>query len=174
LNIDKQMESGAPKHTASLDDQNSFVRYVVAGFENRIPTIIQTYYKLDWDKNRLIGPKREVQVPEWDKTFGFTYYGNICACSGVGRPESYAHKRILVLAPTAFKEWSTGQQLPPNHAVQLIRAWIDIETEVEPALVGLGSRIVVLPVDADGSVTDYPDSLTVSRAAKQSKKHDHK
>jgi hypothetical protein len=162
LNVEKAMESGAIKHGIALD--RNFARYVVAGFDNRIPTIIQTYYELDWDKNRLIGPTRKVQVPELGKNFGFTYYGNICAISEVRNPDSYAHKRILTIAPTAFKEWNAGRQLVPDNAVQMIRAWIDIETEVEPVFVGLGSRIVVLPLGADGSVTDYPDSIALTKS----------
>lgn len=159
--IEKMMRSGAIKHSESTD--RLLVQFLVAGFDNRIPTLIQVYYEFDWQGNRLIGPTRKIEFPLDGSYIGLFTAGKTAALQNITDPNSYAYKRMRILAPTAFPKMLAMREVLPKEGVRAIRVLMDIEAEVEPAYVGNGSTVIFLPISGNGSVTEYQSSAILPK-----------
>jgi hypothetical protein len=160
--IEARMKDGTLKQgdvTGTLKHDVTLVRYVIGGFDNGVATNIEVYYETDWKDNRLVGPMRRIELLEQCATSGIYWFGRISAIEQTKNSQSYAYKRMQVLAPLAYKKLLAGTKLQPQDGIRLIRALISIETEAEPNYVGRGSTVVVLPFKGTGSVTKYEDSL---------------
>lgn len=171
--IESMMRTGALKHIKAMD--KFLVQFVVAGFDNRVITLIEVNYELDWQNNLLIGPKPIVHLP-YD---GITTALYLCGQYGAIETDklrdrnSYAHKRMDALAPIAFNKILGSVPTSQTEAVYAVRALITIEGEVDPSEIGSGSTVVILPVIANGTVTEYQNSLPHpdANAGKKSNSH---
>jgi len=157
--IEKMMKDGRLKHSKELD--SLLVQYIIAAFDNGLPTIIQVYYKFDWAGKHLIGPTQEVEIPD-DKGTNIGVYtsGRTCGISNITDPSTYGYKSMTILAPTAFKKMIALHATLPDEGIQAARAMIDTEANAEPTYVGKGSTIILLPVTGDGTVTEYDKQKT--------------
>lgn len=154
--IEKLMKTGALPHTEGLD--KLLVQYLIAGYEQGVPTIIQVYYELEWDGRRLVGPTRKDEFPRPPAAESGVYFaGHTSALRNMADPQSYPYSRMMSLAPAAFKKMLSHEQTSPEEAVQAVRALIGIETAAEPAKVGRGSTVVLLPAQGKGSMREYPE-----------------
>src|SRR5437879_3019462 len=93
--IEKYMRSGALVKSQPFED--TLVEYIVAGYESGVPTIIRTYFNLDWHDKRLVGPVRDVDFPAGgsNPTIGIKMKG---VDGGLGELPSihrYDYKRLL-------------------------------------------------------------------------------
>ena len=170
--IEKMMQTGAIKYSKSIDKY--LVQFLIAGYDNRVPTLIQIYYELDWKGNHLIGPERKIEFPIDGANLGIYSVGINCGIDGdeLINPNSYSYKRLSLLAPSAFKKMLALQETLPEEAVTASRGLLSIEAEIEPQVVGGGSIIVVLPFSGGGSVTEYqtPITLPEPKASEQKQK----
>jgi hypothetical protein len=159
--IEHMMKAGTLKHIKSLDKY--LVQFEVAGFDHGVVSVIEISYELDWKNGVLIGPRPHVNLPHDGIDIGLYSCGQY---SSIGTDKltnsnSYARKRMNILAPSAFKKVLASVQTSESEAVLVVRALITIESEVEPTKVGSGSTVVVVPVNGDGTVTEYERSLTL-------------
>ena len=159
--VEAMMKNGAIKHIPALD--KFLVTFIVAGFDKGSVTLIHTYYQLDWNNNRLVGPIRVTELPNGSADIAVYMDGLRCAidAENLTNPQSYAHKRMSILAPTAFKKILAVKPVSQNEGIRAVRALISIEAEVEPSEVGSGANIVVLPKIGRGTVVQYEHSLTM-------------
>jgi hypothetical protein len=159
--VETMMKNGAIKHIPALD--KFLVTFIVAGFDRGIVTLIHTYYELDWKNNRLIGPTRVTELPNGNIDVALYADGLRCAidANNLTNLNSYAYKRMSVLAPTAFKKILALKPISQTEGVQVVRGLISVEAEVEPSEVGSGANVVVLPKIGTGTVMQYEHSLTV-------------
>jgi len=155
--IEKYMRSGALVKSQPLED--TLVEYIVAGYESGMPTIIRTYFNLDWHDKRLVGPVRDVDFPASgnNPNFGIKMNGVNCGIQEFAEVNSYAYKRFHSSFPAILAKAASGHELTQEEAVTAIRVLISIQAEVTPSQVGKDSRIVVLPTRGTGSVSSYPD-----------------
>jgi hypothetical protein len=166
--IETMMKSGALKPSQSFD--KFFVQFIVAGFDNKAPTLIQVFYELDWQSKRLIGPTRKIEFPLNGAKGAVFTSGINSAIEHFRSPDTYAYKRMNVLIPTTtFSKPITA--LTPEESIQLVRRLIGIEAELEPSRVGMGDTIIVLPVTGEGWIDQYDPPQTLPKAGKRGK-HD--
>lgn len=161
--IEAMMRTGALKHAQAID--KFLVQFVVSGFDHGVVTLIEVNYELDWQKNLLIGPNRVVSLPN-DGIDIALYLNGLREAIDTDKlrdPNSYAHKRMEALVPTAFKKILASQPTGRIEAVRAVRALITIEAEVEPRTVGSGAAVVILPSIGEGAVMEYQNSLTLPR-----------
>jgi hypothetical protein len=169
--IETMMRNGTFKHTQGLD--RFLVQFVVCGFDHGVVSLIEIYYELDWEKNLLVGPTPKIVLPN-DGIKTTLYLDGIyeaITADQLRDLNSYAHKRMEVLAPTAFKKISVSQPTNQPEAIRAVRALITIEAEVKPCEVGAGSSIVVLPFAGNGIVAEYKNSLRKTDSLKPDKQH---
>jgi hypothetical protein len=172
--IEDDMRRGAIPQSDSLD--KFLVHYVIAAFDNGVPTIIQVYYELDWDSKSLLGPKRKVEVmraPGGDG-HGTDFMGRNCAIQEIDDPDSYAHKRMNILCPSAFKKVLDGKDISVADGIRAARGLISIQTEVEPSFVGRGARVIVLPIKGDGIIREYESVLSPEHPVRPKNKSEPK
>jgi hypothetical protein len=155
--IEKYMRSGALVKSQPFED--SLVEYIVAGYESGVPTIIRTYFNLDWHDKRLVGPVRDVDFPGsvGNPNVGIKMNGVDGGIGEFTNVNSYAYKRFHSSFPTIIAKFAGGSELTQEEAITLIRVLIGIQAEVTPSQVGRDTRIVVLPMRGAGSVTNYPE-----------------
>jgi hypothetical protein len=169
--IESMMRNGTFKHTQGLDQ--FLVQFVVCGFDHGIVSLIEINYELDWKKNLLIGPTPRLLLPK--KGIDTALYSDgvydAITTAQLSDPNSYAHKRMEVLAPTAFKKILASQATERMEAVRSVRALITVEAEVKPSEVGAGASIVVLPLTGDGVLTEYKNPLSKTDSLKPNKQH---
>jgi hypothetical protein len=161
--IGDMMKAGTLKHIEAMDKY--LVQFEVAGFDRGVASLIEISYELDWQNEALIGPKAQVHLPS-DKISVALY--NCGRYDSIGTDKltdfnSYAHKRMSVLAPTAFKKILASKPTSQSEAIRAVRAFITVESEVEPHDVGSGSTVVVLPVVGNGTVTEYQRSVALGK-----------
>jgi hypothetical protein len=148
------------------------VEYIVAGYENGVPTIIRTYFNLDWHDKRLVGPVRDVDFPGsgGNPNVGIKMNGVDGGIGEFTNVDSYAYKRFRSYFPTILDKFVSGRELAQEEAITLIRVLISIQAEVTPSQVGRDSRIVVLPMRGAGSVSSYPDVSALPKQTTTKKK----
>jgi hypothetical protein len=160
--IEDWMKNGTLKHADAI---NKFlVQFVVAGFDGKVATLIEVVYELDWQNNRLIGPKKNILLPKDGIDVVLYLNGEQSAISSdrLYDPNSYAHYRMSILAPIAFDKLLASKPTNQIEAISAVRALIAIEGEVDPTEVGSGSTIIVLPLIGNGSIMEYQGPLTRS------------
>jgi len=160
--IERMMRTGELKHIEAID--KFLVQFVVAGFDHGVVALIEVNYELDWQNNRLVGPQSRVHLPHDGITTALYFNGRYGAIQSdnLANPDSYAHKRMNILAPTALSKLLASKPTSQIEAVRAVRALITVEGEVEPTEVGSGATVVVLPVIGNGSVVEYQHSLALS------------
>ena len=168
--IEKYMRSGALVKSQPLED--TLVEYIVAGYESGVPTIIRTYFNLDWHDKRLVGPVRDVDFPTGggNPNIGIKMNGVDGGIGEFTNINSYAYKRFRSYSPTILDKFVSGRELTQEEAVTVIRILISIQAEVTPSQVGRDSRIVVLPMRGAGSVSSYPDIFALPKQTTTKKK----
>lgn len=168
--IEKYMRSGALVKSQPLED--TLVEYIVAGYQSGVPTIIRTYFNLDWHEKRLIGPIRDVDFPGSGRNpnSGIKMNGVDGGINEFTNVNSYAYKRFQLYSPTLVEKFVSGHELTQEEAITLIRVLISIQAEVTPSEVGRDSRIVVLPMRGAGSVSSYPDISALPKKTTGDKK----
>jgi hypothetical protein len=164
------MKSGAVKETDLT--LGTIIQFNVVGFDNGVNTLVEIKYRLDWDDDSVIGPAFDVHPYSTAFKSGTYSAGVDFAIREYQNVRSYAHRRLRVLAPTAFANLMANRSLNEKESIRAARALIGIEADVEPNLVGAGATIIVLPLGAIGSVTEYDDlALPETESAKQKKAH---
>ena len=154
--IETLMKTGALRRTEGLE--KLLVQYLIAGYEQGVPTIIQVSYELEWEGGHLVGPTRQDEFPQpAGAEFGLYLAGHTSALRNMADPQSFPYSRMMSLAPAAFKKMLSREQTSPEEAVQAVRALIGIETAAEPARVGRGSTVVLLPAQGKGTMREYPE-----------------
>ena len=155
--IEKYMRSGALVKSQPFED--TLVEYIVAGYESGVPTIIRTYFNLDWHDKRLVGPVRDVDFPSsgGNPNFGIKMNGVNGGIQEFTEINSYAYKRFHSAFPAILAKVANGHDLTQEEAITVIRVLINIQAEVTPSQVGRDCRIVVLPMRGTASVSSYPD-----------------
>jgi len=169
--IEYYMRSGALVKGQPLED--TLVEYIVAGYESRVPTIIRTYFQLDWHDKRLVGPERDVQFPVSgnNPNVGIQMNG---VDGGIGEftdVNSYAYKRFRSYSPTILDKFVSGRELTQEEAVSVIRVLVSIQAEITPKQVGRGARVVVVPIHGTGSVSSYSDGPSLPKHRAGTKAH---
>jgi hypothetical protein len=174
IDVGALMKNGTMKQSESLN--RFLVQYIVAGFENNTPLVIQIYYEFDWQHNRLLGPFRQVDFPISSTQGGVVEeaikcYGYCDTITQVFSLNSYAHQRISAIMPNALKDYAAEKDTPAE-SIQFARVLIAIEAEVEPTIVGKGSTIISIPAAGKGGVFlkyDSPPSLPKAGTSQQQK-----
>jgi hypothetical protein len=162
--VESQMKDGELKYSDELN--GFFVQYVVAGFDQGAPIVIEVNYRLDWTKDRLIGPTRNI-LPVRGANTGVYLGGKQDGFEKLNDPKSYAYIRMTALAPVAFKKIRFADpKISPAEAIQAVRAFIAVQAAVNPNSVGSGATVVSLPAVGRGSVTQYPKELTSALTGK--------
>jgi hypothetical protein len=157
--IGSMMRTGAIKHAQYTD---KFVaQFVIAGFDHAVAYIVEVNYEYDWEKNRVVGPNRIVNLPQDGTDTGVYFNGERTDIYSdrLVDPNSYAHKRMEVLAPTAFHKILSVKATEQGEAIRAVRALIGIEAECRPVTVGNGSNVAILPSVGVGSVLEFDNSL---------------
>jgi hypothetical protein len=107
IQVEALMRSGAIKRSDALN--RFLVQFVVSGFDNGIAVLIESSYELDWEHNRLIGPKRINHLPSDGNTIVMFSDGMDTAIRDkITNGDSYANKRMRVLAPVPFQKLLSG------------------------------------------------------------------
>ena len=109
--IEKYMRSGALVNSQPLED--TLVEYIVAGYESGVPTIIRTYFNLDWHDKRLVGPVRDVDFPGsgGNPNVGIKMNGVDGGIGEFTNIDSYAYKRFRSYSPTILDKFISGREL---------------------------------------------------------------
>ena len=136
---------------------DNLVRYYIAGYEDRIPHVYQIEFKIDWERQSVIGPVRTLLHPKdgQDITFGFNAGGVHTAIDQILKREDEAYEKAIQLVPNELGKLLTRQDFTLAEAVQLSRSFIKIEAEANPDKVGLPIRIVTLPWNGIGELAIY-------------------
>lgn len=155
--IEKYMRSGALIKGQPFED--TLVEYIVAGYQGSVPTIIRTYFNLDWHDKRLIGPIRDVDFPGsgGNPNSGIKLNGVDGGIGEFTNINSYAYKRFRSYSPAILDRFIGGSELTQDEAITVIRTLVSIQAEITPSEVGNTTRIVVLPMRGTGSVAEYPE-----------------
>jgi hypothetical protein len=156
--VEKLMKDGTLKHTHTTD--RFLAQFFVAGFDNRIPTLIQINYEYDWKGKHLIGPTREIEFPRNGLNTPLVYTsGRASTIVHFAEPSSDAYKRMMLLDPIALGKLLARKEISPNETVHFLQSLIGIEATIDPSYVGRGATVVLLPSIGKGSVTQlqsYP------------------
>ena len=163
MSIEQYMRSGALVKGQPFED--TLVEYIVAGYESGVPTVIRTYFQLDWHDKRLVGPERDVQFPDSgnNPNVGIQMNGVDGGIGEFNNVNSYAYKRFRSFSPTILDKLVSGREVTQAEAVSAIRILVSIQAEITPNQVGRGSRVVVLPMRGAVSVSSYPDGPSLHK-----------
>jgi hypothetical protein len=141
---------GGPQQHNATDMLDTFVEYLIVGYQGGTPTIRVIKYYIDWNLKKLLDPYVISIEPRSQREVGMRlyFYGVREAVTDARNPQSYAYKRTMAICPQAFQDLLTSRPLSLDEAATLVRAFIQIEEEVSPETVGGDVRCVqVLPTD---------------------------
>jgi hypothetical protein len=137
-----------------------------------VVALTEIAYELDWQKLLLIGPESQVHLPHNGITTALYLDGLRSAIESdkLADPNSYAHKRMVILAPIPFIDILAIRPTSQDGAVRATRALITIQSEVEPTKVGEGATVVVLPSTGNGTIMEYQNPVTVGETKDRMKR----
>jgi hypothetical protein len=142
--VERLMQNGTIKRSESFD--KFLEEYVVAGYDNGIPTIIRIYYAFDWNSYKLIGPLRQIEFPKAERADTYFYaIGGTAGLSGIQHNPYSAE----------FTKFLSGGPITSIEGIKIMRSLIAIETKAEPSKVGLGATVVAVPRDGYGTIREY-------------------
>jgi len=171
--IERMMRDGTLPHAKAID--KFLTQFIVAGFENGSPVLVEINFPLDWKNNLLLPAVRGTGISPNSGSYDFLYVDGQTDEIGpiqLHNTNSYCYKRMKVLAPGSLEKIHANKMTDRTEAVRTVRALITVEAEKAPQVVGSGSTIVVLPTRGVGDETNYDVPLTVrsQQERKQEKK----
>jgi hypothetical protein len=132
------LKAGDLKRSFPTDTCSPFVEYVIAGYQSGTPTVYVVQFYVDWNENKLVGPRR-ISIDS-SKTmsgdFRVYVFGFKEALTDILDPHSYAYKKAKASYPTAFGDLLAHKDVSLGEAVSLARVFVRIEQNTNPSDVG--------------------------------------
>ncbi len=134
---------------------NPFIEYYVAGYQTATPVITRIYFKIDWDKHRLVGPSVERIHPDHDPrvNFAFLVAGRNEVGTQMQDKKSDAYKEMSRMIPQELPKLLSEQDLTLSEATNACLAVLRYETNHQKPLVAPPYAILTIPPLGMGSVT---------------------
>jgi hypothetical protein len=145
------------------------VQYVIAGYENGIPTVCSLTLMPDWDTKTVNGP---FQVPLKEENgeradSHILYRGRGIGIEHAKAANSSEQRELAARAPVEFNILKAGKSLTLQQASNMVRSLLGIEAKAEPNYVGLPFTVVTVPKFGNGWARTYKtDASPVSALPK--------
>jgi|HubBroStandDraft_2_1064218.scaffolds.fasta_scaffold06667_5 hypothetical protein len=167
----KAIETGEfTKGQAVADGVDAYlIQYVIAGYQNGIPTVYSLTLMPDWDTKTVNGPfqglLKEENGQRADSYIGWRGRGVGIQSAMVA--DTKEQKELSAKIPVEFLAVGTGKDLTLHQASNVARALLGIEAEANPQYVGFPITVVTIPKIGCGFVRTYKkDVPTLSRLPK--------
>jgi hypothetical protein len=133
------------------------VQYVVAGYENGIPTVYSLTLMPDWNTKSVNGPFKVLLNPEEGQNTNSRMFwrGQGVGLKQIPTADSNEQKEFGARIPLEFQLLRSGKDLTLNQASKVARALLGIEAKVNPKVVGFPITVVTIPKIGHGSVRTY-------------------
>jgi hypothetical protein len=166
--FDSVLERGLIVQKVPFENCESFIQYVIAGFQDNQPRIYTITFDIDWNHKKLIGPKKTrllIDMPLY-------FFGAKEALLNLTNPDSFAYKQAMIDTPKEFRAFLAGPATDLNEYIVLSRILVGIEEKTNPNEVGGDIRLIkILP---NGVAERIPDkALPKTSATEQNQKKNH-
>ena len=142
---------------AAMGVEAYLVQYVVAGYENGIPTVYSLTLMPDWDTRCVNGPLKVLLNPEKGQNTNSRIFwrGQGVGLKQVKVADTTEHKELAARIPVEFQVIGNGKDLTLDQASTVVRALLGIEAKANPKLVGFPITVVTVPRIGGGWVRTY-------------------
>jgi hypothetical protein len=133
------------------------VQYIAAGFDKGKPIAYKVSVKINW-KSKSIEAPEQVPLGMNKGLFGNLWIdpeGINDAVTEIGSSNSEQYKKFASRVPREALAVKARDYLSLDGASNVVRAYLGMETEAHPRLVGFPITVVTVPADGDGWVETY-------------------
>jgi len=146
--FDALLKNGTVKQEQPDETCQSFIQYIIAGYQKGIPALYEVRYDIDWNRKVLVGPTPILLDPEPHATGAFRVHmlGIKEAIEDATNEDSYAYKRLKAKLPKTFGALLSDHDVSNEQTVNFVRTLIQIEESTNPNQVGGEIQVVkILP-----------------------------
>jgi hypothetical protein len=172
--IDDVLSAGLIKPRKELEDCRTFIQYIIAGYSHNSAKIYVINFYIDWDRKKLVGPKRILLFPSPEATGNYVFYsfGITEALDDVSNPDSYAYKTISLNCP-AYRTLTARRDITITQSIAVAKEFVRVEEKTNPTEVfGPAIALAILP---DSSILGLNvgrgKTLSKLKTGKQEKAH---
>jgi hypothetical protein len=149
--FDSVIRGGFIKPRKAIDNCQTFIQYIVAGYGDQVAKIYTIAFYIDWDQKKLIGPRINLLPTKNGSNYLFYSFGITEALDDLEVPESYAYKTVASRCP-AFKVLMGAHDISLADSIGISKAMVRVEEEIDPREVfGPVAAVTILP---NGTVSD--------------------
>jgi hypothetical protein len=161
--VEPALKRGVLKRKYPGDFCDSFIQYVIIGYQGGAARVYVVQSYIDWDGNQLTN--RPPSLRSFDSDVGFYVFGFDEALTEVLNRKSYAYEQAMIRSPKAFGDLLAERDLPLSESISFAKALIQIEEKVNPSSVsGNAQAIIVLPNGRASEVSPRKGTLGTDRA----------
>ena len=149
----------------------TFVKFVIVGYDNGAPTICILDFNVDWDTHHFI-EQPHGWAGDWkpikNMQMAFYVFGLAQAVIDILDPKSYAYSYAMAKCPKAFNDFISGRPMSLDESVGLGRVLIQIEEKVNPGKVG--GKITGVQILPNGTASELPDTTSLAKTKTRQQK----
>jgi hypothetical protein len=155
LGIDSMISSGVIKPAKPTLACEPFIQYIIVGYRGKFAKVYAVDFYIDWEKNKLIGP-REVEIHPGQSigTASIYNFGITEVLDDAFNVDSYAYKTISLRCPE-FRTFKGGGDVALSDSAAIARSFVRLEEETNPTEVF--GKIVGFVLPIGGSITSMDD-----------------
>jgi hypothetical protein len=139
---------------------NTF-EYLIAGYENGVPSVQRIYFEFDWAHKKLIGPTYNVILPQPDARvdFGFHPAGETSAIEDIinRKLDSPSYREIMAAVPAELNMLLARKDLTTKQSTALLHAMLRAQAKCTPQYVGPPYVISLITKNGFGETVSYGD-----------------
>jgi hypothetical protein len=155
--IQKAVTANAIYPSDSMNRLETFITFVIVGYDAGLPTVGYFRFYIDWDKQSVIEAlPGGVDLRPIDGTdMAFYVFGMAEAVADISNPKSYAYGQAMAACPKAFGDFISRRSVSLDESISIGRVLIKIEEKVNPSKVG--GEITGVQILANGTAMELPD-----------------